>query len=503
MKRILIANRGEIACRIIKCCKLLGHTSITLHSEADKNSLHTRMSDESYYLGLSKAEESYLNVKAILKIAEDANVDAIHPGFGFLSENKSFAEAVIQKGITWIGPSPKNIENMGSKNLSRELATAAGLPICPGINDLSTVSEDELKSQCEEIGYPILIKASAGGGGIGMSIAKNYEELKNSISKTKNLALKAFGDDHIFLEKFIQKARHIEVQVFGYGKDGAIHLYERDCSMQRRFQKVIEESPAPNVHPKILREMAECAKNLTATQKYDGAGTVEFIYDVEGKKFYFLEMNTRIQVEHPVTEMVTNIDLIAMQIQYAFNRNKKIIDQENITVYGNSIECRVYAEDPDNNFIPSPGVIKKLHFPKIPSGIRLDWGFEEGDEISFYYDPMIGKIISHEHNRENAINNLINFLELIEIKGIKTNISFLLSLLKSNSFKRGTHNTKFIENNMNSVNAISAKLHKTKEQLTKNTVKVDPGKIKIVQTSEASKYNSLKRNKEMKVVFFD
>ena len=506
MKRILIANRGEIACRIIKCCKLLGHISISIHSDADKEALHVRMSDESYYIGASKAEESYLNIKNILLVAEKNNVDAIHPGFGFLSENMKFAKSVIEKGIIWIGPHPNNIESMGSKNLSRELAVQAGLPICPGINDIENLSSEELEAQCMDIGYPILIKASAGGGGIGMSIAKDFNELKNSISKTKNLALKAFGDDRIFIEKFIQNARHIEIQVFGFGKAGAIHLYERDCSMQRRFQKVIEESPAPNVHPKLLREMAQCARNLAASQNYDGAGTVEFIYDVDDKKFYFLEMNTRIQVEHPVTEMMTNCDLIAMQLQYAFKRNIKLINQEDISIYGHAIECRVYAEDSENNFIPSPGKILKLSFPTIPEGVRLDWGFEEGDEVSFYYDPMIGKIIAHDHNRSKAINKLISFLERIEIKGIKTNIPFLISLLNSEAFQKGMHHTKYIESNLKILNNKGMNgLSRLKDSLTKNTVKVNRETIKIVETDKAHQYRkaSIKESGGMKVVFFD
>ena len=329
MKKILIANRGEIACRIIKSCKKLGLQSIAVYSDIDRNSKHVREADESIHIGGSKAQESYLLTKKIIEVAKKLKADAIHPGYGFMAENAEFAQNVMDSGIIWIGPKPETIISMGNKDVARELAINNNLPICPGLKD-EDLKKDDLEKKCNEIGYPILIKASAGGGGIGMQIANNYENLVQSIEKTKNLAKKAFGNSDIFLEKFISNARHIEIQVFGLGEKKALHFYERDCSIQRRFQKIIEESPAPQIEKSIIDEMAESAVKFVTNQKYEGAGTIEFIYDIDNKKFYFLEMNTRIQVEHPVTEMITNSDLVSMQIQFALNLDIELIEQNKI-----------------------------------------------------------------------------------------------------------------------------------------------------------------------------
>ena len=391
---------------------------------------------------------------------------------------------------------------MGNKDVARELALKSNVPICPGINQINNLSPENLKIECEKIGYPILVKSSAGGGGIGMNVVNNYDDLEKAIEKTTTLAQKAFGDGSVFLEKFITNARHIEIQVFGFGKKGSVHLYERDCSMQRRYQKIIEESPAPNISRDIIDTMAQSAVKLASFVNYQGAGTVEFIYDMDAKKYYFLEMNTRIQVEHPVTELVTNNDLISMQINYAFNRQTKFLKQEKISSYGHAIECRVYAEDPSQNFLPSPGKISQMRLPKPPNGIRLDWGFDESDEISFYYDPMIGKIISHDLVREDAIEKLISYLSKVQIQGIKTNIPFLISLLKNKSFMEGSHNTKYIENNLNSLmSSISTNSH-----LNYNN-DINPEKIKIIDTDKINITRKQKRvssnGEEMKVVFFD
>ena len=500
MKKILIANRGEIANRIIKSCKVLGHKSVAVYSDADKNSKHVRLSDESYYIGPSKAQESYLSYDKILDIATKANVDAIHPGFGFLSENDTFAQEVIERGITWIGPKPKSIKSMGNKDIARELALNSNIPICPGINNVHKLNDEQLKTKCEVIGYPLLVKSSAGGGGIGMSVVQNFKDLANAIEKTSNLASKSFGNGDIFIEKFITNARHIEIQVFGFGSKGAVHLYERDCSMQRRYQKIIEESPAPEVDRELINTMAEAAVKLSSDVKYEGAGTVEFIYDVQEMKYYFLEMNTRIQVEHPVTELVTNNDLISMQINFAFDRKNKFLNQNKIKTYGHAIECRVYAEDPSQNFLPSPGKITKLKFPKISKGIRLDWGYDERDEVSFYYDPMIGKIISHDLIREDAISKLIKFLEGTQIEGIKTNIPFLVCLLKDKNFLEGKHNTKYIENNLNTL------ISKTsfKNGFTKN-IDLNSKRIKIVETDKLKVGHGRSQSDRggIKVVYFD
>ena len=448
MKKILIANRGEIACRIIDSCKKLNLHSIAVYSDVDKNSKHVRKANESIHIGGSKAQDSYLSSSKIIYVAQKLKADAIHPGYGFLAENDKFAQQVIDAGIVWIGPKPNTIVSMGHKDIARDLAQKNNLPICPGLNN-KYLQKDDLEKKCNEIGFPILVKASAGGGGIGMQIVKNYNELVKSIEKTKNLAKKAFGNSDIFLEKFIKNARHIEIQIFGFGEKKAVHFYERDCSIQRRFQKIIEESPAPKIEPTIINKMAESAVSFATNQKYEGAGTIEFIYDIDEKKFYFLEMNTRIQVEHPVTEAITNSDLVEMQIKFALGMDLDLIEQNNINRTGHAIECRLYAEDPSKNFLPSPGKISKLKIPNIGlANIRLDIGVDEGDEISFYYDPMIAKIISKGANRVECINNMIKYLKEFEIEGINTNKSFLISVLQNKNFVDANFNTKFIENNL-------------------------------------------------------
>ena len=448
MKKILIANRGEIACRIIDSCKKLNLHSIAVYSDIDKNGKHVRKADESIHIGGSKAQDSYLSSDKIIEAAKKAKADAIHPGYGFLAENDQFAQQVIDAGIVWIGPKPNTIVSMGNKDIARNLALKSNLPICPGLNN-KDLEKDDLEKKCNEIGFPILIKASAGGGGIGMQIVNNYSELVKSIEKTKNLAKKAFGNSDVFLEKFIKNARHIEIQIFGFGEKKAVHFYERDCSIQRRFQKIIEESPAPKIEPDIINTMAENAVNFATNQKYEGAGTIEFIYDVDEKKFYFLEMNTRIQVEHPVTESITNSDLVEMQIKFALGINLDFIEQNKINRTGHAIECRLYAEDPSKNFLPSPGKISKLKIPNVGlTNIRLDIGVDEGDEISFYYDPMIAKIISKGSNRTESINNMVQYLKEFEIEGINTNKSFLISVLQNKTFEEANFNTKFIENNL-------------------------------------------------------
>jgi len=470
MKKVLIANRGEIACRIIDSCKKLNLHSIAVYSDVDKNSKHVRKADESIHIGGSKAQDSYLSSDKIIEAAQKVKADAIHPGYGFLAENDQFAQQVIDAGIVWIGPKPNTIVSMGNKDTARDLALKSNLPICPGLNN-KDLEKDDLEKKCNEIGFPILVKASAGGGGIGMQIVNNYSELVKSVEKTKNLAKKAFGNSDVFLEKFIKNARHIEIQIFGFGEKKAVHFYERDCSIQRRFQKIIEESPAPKVEPEIINKMAESAVNFVTNQKYEGAGTIEFIYDVDEKKFYFLEMNTRIQVEHPVTESITNSDLVEMQIKFALGIDLDLTEQNKINRTGHAIECRLYAEDPSKNFLPSPGKISKLKIPNLSlPNIRLDIGVDEGDEISFYYDPMIAKIISKGSNRTESINNMVQYLKEFEIEGINTNKSFLISVLQNKTFEEASFNTKFIENNL------SAFIKKKEDTL--KTKQHDTNKIK-------------------------
>jgi len=481
MKKILIANRGEIACRIIDSCKKLKFQSIAVYSDVDKNSKHVRKADESIHIGGSKAQESYLSSKKIIEAAKKVSADAIHPGYGFLAENDKFAQEVIDAGIVWIGPKPNTIISMGNKDIARDLALKSNLPICPGLNNKDLENKD-LEKKCNEIGFPILIKASAGGGGIGMQIVNNYNELIKSVEKTKNLAKKAFGNSDVFLEKFIKNARHIEIQIFGFGEKKAVHFYERDCSIQRRFQKIIEESPAPKVETEIINKMAESAVNFASNQKYEGAGTIEFIYDVDEKKFYFLEMNTRIQVEHPVTETITNSDLVEMQIKFALGIDLDFKEQNKITKSGHAIECRLYAEDPSKNFLPSPGKISKLKTPSTTSNnIRLDIGVDEGDEISFYYDPMIAKIISKGATRDESIKNMIKYLKEFEIHGINTNKSFLISVLQNKNFEDANFNTKFIENNLTSIVKKKEEVLHSKKEDVKSKQKYSDKDIKAFE----------------------
>ena len=484
MNKILIANRGEIACRIIETCKKLDILTVAVYSDADKISKHVRLADESVYIGKSKATESYLSGRTIVNAALKSKADAIHPGFGFLSENEKFAQQVLDAGIVWIGPKPDSIKSMGNKDIARELAIKSNLPICPGLKS-EEINESGLEDKCKKIGYPILIKASAGGGGIGMQIANSYEELLELTKKTKILAEKSFGNSDIFLEKFISNARHIEIQIFGLGEHKAIHFFERDCSLQRRFQKIIEESPAPNIKDNIISKMAKDAVEFTSNQKYEGVGTVEFIYDLDENKYYFLEMNTRIQVEHPVTESVTKIDLVELQIRYALNLNFNIMPQYNVKKVGHSIECRLYAEDPSKNFLPSPGKITKLRIPKLEKNIRLDIGVGEGDNISFYYDPMIAKIISTGTGREDAIEILINFLLKFRLEGISTNQNFLIALLQNKTFRTATHNTKFIETNLDLLTKnLSTKLETKKELIEKYNIENRSNEKYLIKNSE-------------------
>ena len=476
MKKILIANRGEIACRIIESCKKLNIHSIAVYSDIDKKSKHVRLADEAIHIGNSKAQESYLSSRKIINAALKVKADAIHPGYGFLSENAEFAQNIIDAGLIWIGPKPNSITSMGNKDIARELAIKSNLPICPGLKN-DDLNSNDLEKKCTNIGYPILIKASAGGGGIGMQIVNNFNELKSAVDKTKNLAKKAFGNSDIFLEKFIRNSRHIEIQVFGYGEKSAVHFYERDCSIQRRFQKIIEESPAPKVDQSIIKKMAEMSVKFASDQKYEGAGTIEFIYDIDQKKFYFLEMNTRIQVEHPVTEEITGVDLVELQIKYALNLNSTRVLQNDIIKKGNSLECRLYAEDPKKNFLPSPGKISKLRLPEVTKDIRIDIGVGEGDEISFYYDPMIAKIIAKGENRYETIKKMKNFLESFEIDGIKTNKTFLIEVLKNKSFEEAKFNTKFIENNL----SIFTKYEEKKQD------KIEKKEIKKQESNETKK----------------
>ncbi len=444
MKTVLIANRGEIACRVMRSCRSLGLRTVAVYSEADAHSMHAQTADEAVAIGPSSPRESYLSMERLLAAAQVSGAHAVHPGYGFLSENAEFAQAVIAAGLVWIGPTPKVIRDMGDKQRARELARASGLPILPGSARFPFGELESLEEAGTQVGYPLLVKAAAGGGGIGMRRVDRPEQLRAMAEATQSMAQNAFGDGAIYLERFIERARHVEVQVFGFGDGTAIHLHERDCSTQRRFQKVIEESPAPLLAQTVRQRMADAATRLCADQRYGGAGTVEFVVDADTHEFFFLEMNTRIQVEHPVTEMNTGRDLVAMQIEHALGTLQAMV-QSDISAHGHAIECRIYAENPLKNFMPSPGKLMRFQLPESMPGVRIDSGFRGGDHVTHFYDPMIAKVICHGATREAAIELALDVLGRIEVEGPHTNLAFLRATLTHPAFREGQVFTGFID----------------------------------------------------------
>lgn len=444
MKSVLIANRGEIACRVIRSCRRLGLRSVAVYSEADRGALHVAMADDAVAIGPAAARDSYLRGDRLLDAARSSGADAVHPGYGFLSENADFAEAVEAAGLVWIGPSARTIRDMGDKQRARDLAHASGLPIVPGSARFAVGELDALDTAGAVVGYPLLVKAAAGGGGIGMRRVDRPDQLRATAEATQSMASSAFGDGAIYLERFIERARHVEIQVFGFGDRHAIHLYERDCSIQRRFQKVIEESPAPGLPDEIRERMALSATRLCRDQGYEGAGTIEFVVDADTLDHYFLEMNTRIQVEHPVTEMNTGCDLVAMQIEHA-RGTLHAFPQSEVTPRGHAIECRIYAENPAKNFMPSPGRLLRFEIPEQTADVRIDSGFRAGDEVTFYYDPLIAKLICHGSTREAAIDRTLETLRSIEIEGPATNLAFLRATISHPGFREGKVFTGFVD----------------------------------------------------------
>lgn len=444
MKTVLIANRGEIACRVIRSCRALGLQSVAVYSEADRNALHVELADKAIGIGPAPARDSYLRADRILDAARESSADAVHPGYGFLAENPVFAEQVKRSGLVWIGPTSTSIRDMGDKERARELARAAGLPIVPGSVRFSPGELTGLEPAGERVGYPLIVKATAGGGGIGMRRVDSPAKLRETAEATQSMAAKSFGDGSIYLERYIESARHVEIQVFGFGDGHAVHLFERDCSIQRRFQKVIEESPAPGLTDEVRHAMAKAATRLCQHQRYAGAGTVEFIVDVNASDFYFLEMNTRIQVEHPVTEMNTRRDLVGMQIELARGTLTRL-QQREIIAEGHAIECRIYAENPTKNFMPSPGRLRRFCIPEQSSNVRIDSGFRSGDEVTPFYDPMIAKVICHGETRDAAIMRMIKTLATIEIDGIATNLAFLRATIDHPGFREGKVFTGFVD----------------------------------------------------------
>jgi acetyl-CoA carboxylase, biotin carboxylase subunit len=439
VQKILIANRGEIALRIIRTCHQMGIETIAIYSEADREMPFVKAASKAVWVGEPPVNKSYLQADKILEIAKSEKADAIHPGYGFLSENAAFAEAAKKEGIIFIGPNVETIKLMGDKIASRKTMVQAGVPVVPGSgHGIKTV--EEACNLSTEIKYPVMLKASSGGGGIGMVLCENEQALIKAFASTKSRALSYFGSDEVFIEKYIANARHIEVQVFGDTAGNIVHLFERDCSIQRRHQKVIEESPSPFLTEKARNKIVETALKAAKAVEYTNAGTIEFIVD-EDENFYFLEMNTRLQVEHPVTEMITGVDLVQWQILIAQGKSLPLL-QSQINTSGHAMEFRLYAEDPVR-FLPSPGKIIKLDWGGA-SGLRIDEGYQEGDTVTPYYDPMIAKCIFHGETREEIITAAENFFENLKIEGIKTNTPLFLDILINEDFRNGTYTTNFL-----------------------------------------------------------
>lgn len=443
-EKVLVANRGEIARRIFRACRELEVRTVAIYSEVDRSAPWARLADESYQLDGVTARETYLNQEAIFAVVDASGADAIHPGYGFLSENPEFAEACERHGVHFIGPTPEAMRALGSKATARQLATEAGVPIIPGV-DGAEHSDGELQQAADEIGYPVLIKASAGGGGKGMRIVWSASEFKDALHQARNEAASSFGSSHVLVEKYFTDVRHVEVQILGDRQGNIVHLFERECSVQRRHQKIIEETPSPIVTPELRREMCEAALALARAVGYVSAGTVEFVVTPQ-RDFYFLEMNTRLQVEHPITELVTGVDIAAWQIRLAAGESLSF-DQASLSQRGHALECRVYAEDPAKNFLPSTGEIAFYRPPAGP-GVRVDDGVESGTQVSPYYDPMLAKVITWGEDRAEAIRKMVRALQDTVVLGVTTNIPYLLDILEHPRFFSGEVTTTFLDEEM-------------------------------------------------------
>ena len=448
--RLLIANRGEIACRIIRTAKAMGLHVIAVYSDADRHAPHVAMADEAYLIGPAAAQKSYLDQDAILAAAAASGAEAIHPGYGFLAENAAFAERLAAAGLVLVGPSAAAIRAMGSKAEAKQLMAAAGVPLVPGYHGADQDLQ-QLRSAADEIGYPVLLKASAGGGGKGMRVVETADALDAAVDSARREALAGFGDDRLLVEKYLLKPRHIEVQILADGHGQVRHLLERDCSLQRRHQKVVEEAPAPDFDPQTRQEMTAAAVAAAQAVDYVGAGTVEFIVDADGG-FYFMEMNTRLQVEHPVTEMITGLDLVDWQIRIAQGAHIDF-SQDAVTAAGHAIEVRLYAEDPGRGFLPQTGTLQKLALPTARPNVRVDAGVVTGGQVTVFYDPMIAKIIAHGADRDQARRTLAAALASTEIVGVKTNRGFLAAVLNDTDFAAGAVDTGFIERHLAALTA--------------------------------------------------
>ena len=482
IKKVLVANRGEIALRVMRSCREMGITSVAVYSDADRSSMHVRYADEAYFIGPAPSNESYLVIDKIIDAAKQAGADAIHPGYGFLSENAAFSDRCKREGIIFIGPSSYAIDTMGDKITARKTMIDAGVPVVPGSDEV-TDEADALK-KIKEIGLPVMVKASAGGGGKGMRLVSEEKEIINSVRAAQSEARAAFGNDAIYIEKYIESPHHIEFQILGDNHGNVIHLFERECSVQRRHQKVVEETPSPIMTPEVREEMGQFAVAAAKAVQYSGAGTIEFIVDDE-LNYYFLEMNTRLQVEHPITERVVGVDLVKEQINIA-NGYELELKQEDLRQHGHAIECRIYAEDPDNNFMPSPGEIKHITEP-LGLGVRHDGYVYEGYEIPLHYDPLISKLIVWAKTREEAIARMKRALYAYKITGIKTSIPFLHRIMETPDFIKGKYNTHFIEKN-NELLMFPEKQDKKNEDVAIIAAYIDHlNKLENLQTDVLSK----------------
>jgi acetyl-CoA carboxylase, biotin carboxylase subunit len=444
--KVLIANRGEIAVRVIRACREMGIPTVAVYSECDRASLHVRFADEAYAIGPSAPRESYLRIDKLIDVARRSGADAVHPGYGFLAENADFARACADAGLTFIGPSPEAMERMGSKTGARQVAIAAGVPVVPGtVEPLSpTVSDADISATADAIGYPIFVKAVAGGGGKGMRLVASPDELPSAIRAARSEAGSSFGDPHIYLERQIQLPRHIEIQLLADRHGSVVPFVERECSIQRRHQKVLEESPSVAVTPEIREKLASCAVAVARAVGYSNAGTIEFLLDRDGQ-FYFLEMNTRLQVEHPITELVSGVDLVHWQLRIAQGERLTLSPEATLAPRGHAIECRIYAEDPDNGFMPSPGRMLGRRVPGGPGIRRDDGGATPGLDVPIYYDPLVAKLSSWGGDRGQAIVRMARALGEYEVRGIKTSIPFFRWLLESDDFRAGRFDTTFLD----------------------------------------------------------
>jgi acetyl-CoA carboxylase biotin carboxylase subunit len=445
-QKILIANRGEIAIRIMRACKELGIQTAAVYSDADKNALHVQQADEAIHIGPAAPKESYLDMDKVIGAAKQVHADAVHPGYGFLSENASFAAAVASAGLTFIGPSADSIRAMGDKAESKIRMKKAGVPTVPGYEGLE--SEGDFAKAAKGIGYPVLVKAAAGGGGKGMRAVHAERELQDAIESARREALHAFGDGRLLIEKYVANAHHVEFQIFGDQHGNLVHLFERECSVQRRHQKIIEETPSPLLSPELREQMGEAAVAAAKAVSYYNAGTIEFIVDPDTLAFYFLEMNTRLQVEHPVTELVVGLDLVHWQIRIAAGEHFPF-EQAHFHQRGHAIECRVYAEDPAIGFLPSTGKLLQYIEPRGP-GIRVDSGFTAGDEVTHFYDPLLAKLIVHTEDRDAAVQRMEAALKNFVVHGVVTNIDFLQAVLRHPDFANGTISTRWLETTLES-----------------------------------------------------